>query len=286
VLFAAMSVIWGIPYLLIKVALEELSPAFLVLARTALASLVLVPVALRAGVVRPALTAWPALLAFAAIEMVGPWFLLNHAEEAISSSLAGLLIATVPLVATVIAFAMGDRHVLSRVRVVGLAVGLAGVAAIVGLDVGSGTATALGVAEMLLVAVGYAVAPVIAARWLTDVPTLGVIAVSVAAVAVVYSPAAVLDGPEGRPSGRVTAAVVVLALVCTALAFLLFFALIAEVGPVRATVFTFVNPAVAVLLGVSLLGEPFTRGMALGFPLVLLGSWLATRPVDLPESAR
>jgi drug/metabolite transporter (DMT)-like permease len=171
----------------------------------------------------------------------------------------------------------------------GLAVGIAGVASLAFLGIGAGTTTGLGVVEILLVAIGYAVAPIIASRRLSGVPPMAVIGLSLAAVALVYSPAAVWSRPTAWPTGSVVAAVLVLALVCTALAFVLFFQLIAEVGPTRATVITFVNPAVAVLLGVTILDEPFTLGIAIGLPLILAGSALATRRVtpaaDAPTPA-
>ena len=276
ILFVAMSAIWGIPYLLIKVALQDLTPSFLVLARTAIGAAILLPLAVRRGLVRPALAHWRPLAAFAALEIAVPWFLVGDAERHMPSSLAGLLIATVPLIGSLVAWRLGDATAVTGVRLVGLAVGMVGVAAVVGLDLSSGT-TPLAVAEILLVSVGYATAPIIAARHLSQVPTLGIIAVSLAAVAVLYSPAAILARPHAMPRPSVLASVLALAVVCTALAFLLFFALIGEIGPVRATVITFVNPAVAVTLGVVVLGEHFTTGIAVGFPLVLLGSWLATR---------
>ena len=276
-LFAVMSVIWGIPYLLIKVALGELSPPFLVFSRTAIAAAVLLPIAMRRGMVRAALARWRPLLAFALLEIALPWLLLNDAERHMTSSLAGLLIATVPLIGTVVIWRLGDAAAVAGTRLVGLLIGIVGVAAVVGLDLGAGATSWLGVTEVLLVSVGYSVAPIIATRKLSDVPTLGVIAVSLTGVAIAYSPAILLARPHTWPRPNVLAAVLTLALVCTATAFLLFFELIAEIGPVRATVITFVNPAVAVLLGVSILDEAFTAGIAVGFPLVLLGSWLSTR---------
>ena len=274
-LFGVMSVIWGIPYLFIKIALEGVSSPFLVFARTVIAATVLLPIALRRGMVRPALRHWRPLLAFAVLEIGGPWLLLNDAEQHISSSLAGLLIAAVPLIATVVTWRLGDHAVLEPKRLLGLLVGMGGVAAVVGLDVGHTSALRMG--EVLLVAVGYAIAPIIADRRLKEVPTLAVIALSLTGVAIAYLPAAVFSHPHGWPRGTVTGAILTLGLVCTASAFLLFFALIAEAGPVRATVITFINPAVAVLLGMAVLNERFTAGIAVGFPLVLAGSWLSTR---------
>lgn len=273
-LFGAMCVIWGIPYLLIRVAVREVSPEFLVLARTGLAALLLVPIAAFRGELRPLLRHRTALLVFTAVEIAIPWFFLSSAEQHLSSSLAGLLIAAVPLVGAVIVWAMGwDR--LGRVAVVGLLVGFAGVAAIVGVDVaGAGMRPLL---EMAVVVVGYAVGPILLARYLDDAPGLGVIAASLALTTVVYVPIAAFSFPSTMPAGRVVASMVALALVCTALAFLLFFALIGEIGPVRATVITYVNPAVAAVLGVTILNEHFTVSMGVGFALVLVGSVLATR---------
>ncbi len=277
-LFAMMSVIWGIPYLFIKIALEGVSAPFLVFARTAIASAVLLPIALRRGLLRPALRSWRPLLAFAVLEIGGPWLLLGDAEQHISSSLAGLLIAAVPLISTLVTWRLGDHTALDPRRLLGLVVGMAGVAAVVGLNVGNSSPTHMG--EVLLVAVGYAVAPIIADRRLADVPTLAVLSLALTAVAVAYLPAAVFTYPDSWPHANVVAAILVLGLICTAAAFLLFFQLIAEIGPVRSTVITFINPAVAVLLGMVVLSERFTIGVAVGFPLVLAGSWLSTRKTE------
>jgi drug/metabolite transporter (DMT)-like permease len=269
ILFTAMSVIWGIPYLLIRVAVEEMSPGTLVFLRTALAALLLVPIAALRGEVRPALAVWRWLLVFTVIEIAVPWVLLSSAETQVSSSLAALIIAAVPLVGATIAWISGER--LGRASLVGLLVGLAGVGEI-------GGASTRAFAELGAVAVCYAVGPIILARYLSGVPTLAVVAVSLGVTAVAYAPIAAIDLPDRMLSGRVIASVLGLAFLCTALAFLLFFALIAEIGPVRATVITYVNPAVAAIAGVTILDEAFTVGMAVGLVLVLAGSFLATRP--------
>jgi drug/metabolite transporter (DMT)-like permease len=269
-----MSVIWGIPYLLIRVAVEEMSPGTLVFLRTALAALLLVPIAALRGEVRPALAVWRWLLVFTVIEIAVPWVLLSSAETQVSSSLAALIIAAVPLVGATIAWISGER--LGRASLLGLLVGLAGVGAIVGTEIGGASTRAF--AELGAVAVCYAVGPIILARYLSGVPTLSVVAVSLGVTAVAYAPIAAIDLPDRMLSGRVIASVLGLAFLCTALAFLLFFALIAEIGPVRATVITYVNPAVAAIAGVTILDEAFTVGMAVGLVLVLAGSFLATRP--------
>jgi drug/metabolite transporter (DMT)-like permease len=276
-LFAAMGVIWGIPYLFIKIAVVELSPVTVAGWRTVIAAAILLPLAARQGALRPALRAWPYVVAFGLLEMAFPWVLLGHAETRVPSGFAGLMLAAVPIVGTVVSWLLGDKHALSRVRLLGLGVGVVGVAALVGLDWAGGTIDPLSVLELLVVAVCYAVAPAMAVRKLAHVPSMGVVSVSLAVVALLYLPVTVFSVHTGLPSAKVVGSVLVLALVCTALAFVLFFGLIAEAGPVRATVITFVNPAVAVALGIVVLSEPLTVGTLVGFPLVLLGSYWATR---------
>lgn len=278
-----MCVIWGIPYLMIRVAVRELAPVTLVFLRTGLAALLLVPLAARRRELRPLLAHWRPLLAYTAIEVALPWFLLSRAETKLTSSLTGLLIAAVPLVGALIVSLSGERERLGGRRWLGLLVGLGGVAAIVGLDLGHVDAVAL--VEIALVAVCYAVGPIILARHLKGAPALGVVAASLALSAVAYAPLAAIRWPGEMPSAHVVESVVGLAVVCSAAAFLIFFALIAEVGPVRATVITYVNPAVAAVVGVLLLNEHLTTGMLLGFALVLSGSVLATgrAPEAVPE---
>jgi drug/metabolite transporter (DMT)-like permease len=273
-LFAAMCVIWGIPYLLIKVAVDDMSPSTLVLGRTLIAALLLLPIAAARGELRPLLPYWAPLAAFAGIEIALPWVLLGAAETEVSSSLTGLLIAAVPLVAAAIATASGAER-LRPAGAVGLALGVVGVAAIVGVNLEGARGVPL--VQIGLVAVCYAVGPAILQRWLSGLPALGVIAASLVLTALVYAPIAAFSLPDETPSVAALASVVTLAVVCTALAFLVFFALIGEIGPVRATVITYVNPAVAAVLGVLILDERFTLGMAVGFALVLAGSVLATR---------
>jgi drug/metabolite transporter (DMT)-like permease len=271
-----MCVIWGIPYLLIKVALRGLGPVDLVFVRFALGAVLLVPIALSRRVkVGPLLGRWGWIVAYTIIEMGIPWVLLSDAELRISSSLSGLLVSTVPLIGVVIGLLTrsGERH--GWRRILGLVVGLAGAGVLVGFDVSSSTFGAI--AEVFVVAVCYATGPYIINRKLSDLPALGVIASSLLLAALAYAPAALVQLPRSWPSGESIAAVVALGVVCTALAFLIFFALIREIGPVRATVITYVNPAVAVTLGVLLLHERLTAGIVVGFVLILCGSVLAAR---------
>ena len=276
VLFGLMSLIWGIPYLFIRVAVAEISPATLVFARTAIAALILLPIALLRTDFRSVLARWRWIVAFAVVEIGVPWVLLGSAEQHITSSLAGLLVAGVPLVATVIAVGTGGRDRIGTTGVLGLLVGLVGVAAIVGLNLGASNGPAI--LEVGVVVIGYALGPAILARRLAGLPAVAVMALSLSMCALVYAPIAVLQRPTTMPSAAALGAVAVLGLACTAAAFLLFSALIDEIGPVRATVITYLNPAVAALLGVAVLNESFTVGMAAGFGLVILGSVLATRP--------
>ena len=269
-----MCVIWGIPYLMLRVAVRELAPVTMVFLRTGIAAALLVPLAARRGELRPLLGHWRPLLAYTSVEIALPWFLLGHAETRLTSSLTGLLIAAVPLIVALIVTLSGERAQLAGRRWLGLLVGIAGVGAIVGLDVGQIELVALG--ELAVVAICYAVGPIILARRLGGLPALGIVAASLTLSAFLYAPLAAVNWPSTFPSAHVVESVLGLAIVCSAAAFLIFFALIREVGPMRGTVFIYVNPAVAAALGVTLLNEPLTVGMVIGFALVLTGSILAT----------
>ncbi len=275
-LFGLMSVIWGIPYLFIRVAVAEISPATLVLWRTAIAVAILLPIALVRVDLRPILARWHWVVAFATVEIAIPWVALGSAEQHLSSSLTGLLIAGVPLVGTLFALATGGADRVRPTGLLGLLIGLVGVGAIVGADFS--TTDTMALVEIAIVVVGYAVGPAILSRRLAGLPSVGVMALSLALCAIVYVPIAALQWPAAVPSPNVVASVVILAVVCTAAAFLVFAALIDEIGPVRATVITYVNPAVAAVLGVLVLHETFSVAMGVGFGLVILGSTLATRP--------
>jgi drug/metabolite transporter (DMT)-like permease len=269
-----MSVIWGLPYLLIRIAVRDFQPATLVFARTAPAALLLIPIAIKRDAIRPLLGRWKIVVAYTIIEVAVPWFLLSRAEQRLSSSVSGLLVATVPLIGAGIAGITGSEHRLDRRQLVGVLVGLGGVATLVGVNVRG--SSLIGVGEILLTAIGYATGPVIISRRFSDIPSIGPVAVSFLLTAAVYAPYALTHLPK-HISGEELSSVILLTLICTSLAFIVFFALIAEIGPVRATVITYINPAVAVVLGVSLLHEPLTLGIVFGFVLILFGSFLSTR---------
>lgn len=271
-LFLAMCVIWGLPYLFIRIAVEHVSPAELVFLRTALAALVLMPIALARHEVAAVLVRWQPLTLFAIVEIMIPWVLLGHAEQRISSSLAGLLVAAVPLFGALAFLVTAHAERFTTRQLGGLVLGFAGVACLVGLDLGH--VDVLAVAEMLGVAVCYAAGPLILARWFSDLSGLGVMACALTLTAVVYTPFGIANPPTGLPT-EAWVSVGVLALVCTALAFVVFLDLIKEAGPTRSTIITYVNPAVAIVLGVLILDERITAGMVVGFPLILVGCAVA-----------
>ena len=277
-LFLAVGVIWGIPYLFIKIALVELAPHEIVFIRTALGALLLLPLAIQRGALGPALQRWRMVLLLAMIEMFFPWIFLNMAEQRVSSGFAGLYMAMVPLLGAVALALLGERHAIAGKRLAGIATGMLGVLALVGLDTLGGHVDLVGVGLLTLTVLGYTAAPILIARRLSDIPAIGVITLALGMAAVSSAPWALMTLPDQQITRPMTwISVVVLGAVCSAVAFVLFFALIAEIGAARATIITFINPAVAIVAGWMFLREPITLGTMLGFPLVLLGSWLATR---------
>jgi drug/metabolite transporter (DMT)-like permease len=280
-LFVVLCLVWGIPYLLIKVAVAGVSVPMLVFVRTGGAALVLLPLAARSVRWQLLRRHWVPLLAFAVLELVGPWALLSDAERRLTSSLSGLLVAAVPIVVVLVERLFGETARIGRLRWAGLIIGLVGVAVLAAPGLGSGHTWPI--VEMVLVVLGYAVGPVIAARWLREVPDLLTPVVCLGFTALVYAPFAVLTWPRALPSAPVLGSLAGLAVVCTALAFVAFFGLIREVGPARALVFTYVSPAVAVAAGVLLLGEPLTLMIVTSFGLILGGLVLATMPRPAPD---
>jgi drug/metabolite transporter (DMT)-like permease len=279
-LFLAAGVAWGMPYFFIAVALQGFSTVSIVWLRVAIAVAILLPLAIRQNVLRPALRAWPWVVAFAVLEMVGPWYFITEAERSISSSLVGLLITTVPFIAAFVVGLRGDRSAWHPKTVIGLFIGLAGVISLVGLDVFAGLIALFPVILVLLAAIGYAVAPIIANEKMSDVPTLGVITLSLIVVMIVYAVPAAFTLPAdiaAGPTANQWLSVVFLGVVCSALAFVVFFALIKEIGPARATLITYVNLLVAMILGIIFLQEPVTTGIVVGLPLVVIGSYLASQ---------
>jgi drug/metabolite transporter (DMT)-like permease len=279
VLFWVLGLVWGMPYFFISVAVDELEPSVVVFGRTALAALVMLYLAGRSGGIAPALREWRWVATFAIFEMAIPWILLTTAEQHIASGLAALIISSVPIFGALAAFGLGERSALRPVRLAGIGLGIAGVTLLVGNDLAGVDAPPWwSVAFIIVVCICYGGAPFIISRKLAEVPALGVIAVSLSIVALVYLPIAAVSLPAVTPSFGAVGSVVALALVCTGLAFVVFFRLLDEVGAARASVITFVNPFVAVALGALFLDEQLELAIAAGFALVLGGCWLATRP--------
>jgi drug/metabolite transporter (DMT)-like permease len=285
VLFIALGVLWGMPYLLIRIAVGAVDPLVVAGSRTLIGALLLLPIAWHRKVLFAGFRKWQWLLAYTLIEMSIPWLLLGHAETRLNSSTAGLLLAVVPLFAALIVTKLGHESLEPR-RLLGLGIGFAGVALLVGMDIHFSDLPA--VAATMVVALCYAIGPIIVDRKLKDVPAIGVVTASLIVAALLYAPFAPMVWPEHIPASAAWS-VIGLGVLCTAAAFLVFFALIAEAGPARATVITYVNPAVAIVLGAVVLSEPLTLGMVIGFPLVIVGSVLGTLRVRTdaqPELAR
>ena len=283
-LFIAMSVIWGIPYLFIKIAVRELDPAVVVLARVGIAAAVLLPIAAHRGVLRQLRKQWLVIAGIACVQIAGPFLLITYGEQHIASSLTSLLIAADPLLVALFAlrFAPGER--VTGPRLIGLLVGMVGVITILGLDVGGDSQRLLGAFLVLLAAAGYAASALLIKQpTIAALPSLGVVTLECVTATIVVLPVAVTRLPSKLPSLEVIASLLVLSLICTALAYLIFFALVAEVGASRGTVITYVNPAVSVLLGVSLLGETLNAAILVGFLLIIAGSWLSTGGVLPPR---
>jgi drug/metabolite transporter (DMT)-like permease len=271
-LFLALGLLWGMPYLLIRIAVGSIDPLVVAGTRTLIGAALLLPIALKRNSLAAGFSRWKWLLAYTVIEINVPWLLLGHAETRLNSSTAGLLIAVVPLFAALIVTRLGHERLEPR-RLLGLGIGFAGVALLVGIDIHF--ADWMAVAATMVVALCYAIGPIIINRKLADVPAVGVVTASLIVAALIYAPFMPMLWPEHVPASAAWS-VVGLGILCTAAAFMVFFALIAEVGPARATVITYVNPAVAIVLGAVVLSEPLTLGMAIGFPLVIAGSVLGT----------
>jgi drug/metabolite transporter (DMT)-like permease len=275
--FAIIGFIWGIPYLFLKIAVEEISPSVVVLGRVAIGAAILLPIAIKRKVLFIPRKYWPFVLLYTVTELIGPWYFITAAEQKITSGLAGLLVATVPIWAAILASIFGDKTVWHAGRLFGLIIGFIGVVAVVGIESLSGRQDIVAIGMVILAAMGYAYAINMITRRIPEVPGLGLNTWAMIITSIVFLPFAMNNWPTQTPSAEAIGSVVVLGVLCTAVAFILFFRLIAEVGPPRASLVTYLNTAVAVLLGVLILNEPFTLGIAVGLPLVLVGSYFASR---------
>ncbi len=278
ILFSLTGFFWGLPYFFIVLALDSFSTPSIVFLRVFLGALVLIPYAIYAGGLRKAFKAWPYVAIFAVTEMVVPWWLITEAGKHIPSGLSGLLVATVPFfVVAILAIFLHDRKALQPRPLSGMLIGFLGVAVLVGVDSFTGAIDPLYVFFVILASLGYGVAPIVANIKLKDVSSASMIGLSMVMVSVVYAPFAVpnLGREIAQASVQSLIAVLVLGLVCSAAAFVLFFKLIKEVGPAKSSLITYVNTAVALFLGIVFLSEPITIGLLIGIPLITVGLVLA-----------
>jgi len=277
VLFLILGFVWGIPYLLIRIAVEEFTPATVVFLRLCIGSLILVPIAIYQKKLAIPRSAYKFVVVYSVLEIIGPWFLITNAERNITSGLTGLLLATVPIWSVIFTALDGDKTVWHRGRLVGLIVGFIGVVSLVGIESLTGNSAFWAIGSVLLASVGYAYAVIMIRKELPDVSGLAINAIALAISTIVYAPFALQQWPTQSVSAQSIWAVIGLGALCTALAFILFFEVIYEIGPARTSFITYLNTGFAVVLGVLILGEPVTVGIGIGLPLVLVGSYLATR---------
>jgi drug/metabolite transporter (DMT)-like permease len=276
-LFIAMSVFWGIPYFFIKIAVGELDPVVVVFARVGIAAIVLLPVAIHQGMLRQFRTKWYIISAFAFVQIIVPFLLITYGEQHIASSLTSLLISADPLLVALFALRFDSSERVGGWRLIGLFIGLVGVIVLLGLDVGGDTQRLLGAIFVLIATACYAISALLVKRpVIALLPRIGVVAIACATATIVLLPLAVTHLPGKVPSPAVIASLIVLGLICTALAYITYMALISEVGASRATVITYLNPVVSVFLGVIILSEPLNVAIIVGFLLIIAGSWLST----------
>ena len=279
-LFILVGFLWGIPYLFIKIAVDPdngFSPAAVVCLRTAIGAAILIPLAIRQGQLGAAIRGIKYVAPYALLEMIGPWILIGTAEQKISSGLAGLLIASVPIWATIFASMRGDKTVWHHTRLLGIVVGFVGLIAVVGFESIKGSSDPISIAMVLVAAIGYSYAVMMVQGALPHVSGIAINAVAMAITAIFYLPLTVIQWPTHQISSDAINAIIGLGVLSTGAAFVAFFTLSAIIGVARGSLVTYLNTAFAVVLGVIILDEPFTTGMALGLPLVLIGSYFASR---------
>jgi drug/metabolite transporter (DMT)-like permease len=276
--FAAVSVLWGLPYLFIKIADDGgMPPLVLAWGRVSLGAVVLLLIAWRGGTLSGLRGRGRWLAAFAILEIAIPFPLIAVGETRVASSTAAILIAAVPLIMALLMLRIEPSERVTGRRLAGLLVGFAGVAALVGVDLSGDGGELLGVGAVLIAACGYASAPLVLKRHLIDLDPTAVMAACLTIAAAILTPFAILDWPSQAPSGGAFAAVAVLGFVCTALALVLMAILIGAAGPARASVITYINPVIALGLGIAFLGESPGVGALGGLMLILIGSWISTR---------
>jgi drug/metabolite transporter (DMT)-like permease len=280
ILFLLAGFLWGIPYLFIRVAVDPdtgFSPAIVVFIRVFIGALILIPISIYDRSFFAAIKGWKYIAVYALFEMVIPWILIGTAEQSISSGLAGLLVASVPIFSTIITSLYGDKTVWQPRRLIGIAVGFIGVFLLVGIESFTGSSDPVAILMMLGASVGYAYAVIYITRKMPGVSGVAINAIAMAMTALFYSPALLILWPEHQISHSAIYSVIALGIFSTGIAFAVFFTVMAEIGPARASLVTYMNTAFAVVLGVMILSEPLTIGIIVGLPLVLIGSYLASR---------
>jgi drug/metabolite transporter (DMT)-like permease len=276
-LFAAMALIWGVPYMFIKIAVDGgAPPADVAWARVTLAAVVLLVLAARSGALRSLRGRWRWVAAYGIVEIAVPFPLIAFGEQRIPSSMAAIMIASVPLLLALVSLRYGRVERPTPVRLAGLLIGFAGVVALVGINVSGSPGELPGVLALLGAAAGYTLGPLILERHLVELDPRATMGAGLAVASLALAPLALATAPATMPSAGALASIAVLGLLCTALAFVIFSMLIGESGPARASVITYVNPLVAVCLGVLVLGEQPGAGSVAGLLLILAGSWLST----------
>ena len=279
-LFLLVGFLWGIPYLFIKVAVDPedgFTPATVVCLRTAIGAAILIPIAIKQRHFISAVRGWRHVAAYALLEMIGPWILIGTAEQKISSGLAGLLVASVPIWATIFASIRGDKTVWHHKRLFGIVVGFIGLVAVVGIESIKGSADPLSIFMVLLASIGYSYAVMMVQSALPHVSGIAINALAMLMAAIFYLPWAIVQWPTHQISDGAIRAIVGLGVLSTGAAFAAFFTLASIIGVARGSLVTYLNTACAVLLGVIILNEPLTVGIVLGLPLVLIGSYFASR---------
>ena len=275
--FGIVGFLWGIPYLLMKVAVADIPPPLIVAGRTLIGAAILIPIAIKKNTFKDAINGIKYVIPYAVLEMVGPWILITSAEKEISSGLAGLLVATVPFFASIFSSLRGDHSVWQPKRIFGLVVGFVGIVALVGIESITGTSNPKAIAMVILAAIMYAYAVLMITTNLPGVDGIAINGVAMGLTCLFYTPIAIATWPSNPVSTEAIAALVALGVFSTAIAFMLFFIVIVEIGVARGSLTTYVNTAVAVVLGILILDEPITLGIIVGLPMVLLGSYLASR---------
>jgi drug/metabolite transporter (DMT)-like permease len=271
-----VSAFWGSSYLFIKVSLDEgVSPGVIVFGRVALSALVLLPLAAQRGALRQLHGRLGAVVLLSLVQVVAPFLLISFGEREIASSLTGILVATVPVFTFLLAFALEGEERAGALSLVGVGVGILGVALLLGLDAEGGRSALVGGLMVVLASLGYAIGAWYLKRHLSDAEPLSVLAGTMTTTAIVTLPVALLGLPDPVPSVKAAAALTVLGLLCTAITFLLFYSLVAGEGPARASLVGYIAPAFSVFYGVTLYGEHFTVTTAAGLALIVVGSWLA-----------